>query len=82
MNAGLARRVVFASLGLGLGCGSEPSVGVDDETMAEWEWSEKYATQPEILLRTVAAVGGALRERGCEIDPEAAAAEASAVLEG
>jgi alanine-glyoxylate transaminase/serine-glyoxylate transaminase/serine-pyruvate transaminase len=39
------------------------------------------ATQPEMLLRTVAAVGLALRDRGAVSDPDGAVAAASAVLD-
>lgn len=38
------------------------------------------ATQPDMLLRTVAAIGAALREEGFDLDPEAAREAASSVL--
>jgi alanine-glyoxylate transaminase/serine-glyoxylate transaminase/serine-pyruvate transaminase len=38
------------------------------------------ATQPEMLLRTVEAIGAALRDRGAGSGPDAAVAEAGAVL--
>ena len=40
------------------------------------------AGQPEMLLRTVAAVGAALAERGVALDPDSAVAAAGAVLSG
>jgi alanine-glyoxylate transaminase/serine-glyoxylate transaminase/serine-pyruvate transaminase len=40
------------------------------------------ATRPEMLCRTVAAVGGALRDRGVEVDTDSAVAAASGVLSG
>jgi alanine-glyoxylate transaminase/serine-glyoxylate transaminase/serine-pyruvate transaminase len=38
------------------------------------------ATQPDLLYRTVTAIGIALRERGVAVDPESAVAAARAVL--
>jgi alanine-glyoxylate transaminase/serine-glyoxylate transaminase/serine-pyruvate transaminase len=40
------------------------------------------ATRTDMLNRTVEAIGAALRERGASVDPAAAVAAASAVLEG
>jgi hypothetical protein len=39
-------------------------------------------TQPELLLRTAAAIGAGLRDAGAPVDPEAGARAAAEVLRG